>query len=222
MLYIIAVLTAVIAYIIGSISGAILISKSVHGEDIRNSGSKNPGTTNMLRVYGKKAAVFTLLVDVLKGVLAVGIGMIIDTVVKDTGSLTAFESNYLLGSIKYIAGVFAVIGHDFPVFFRFKGGKGVATSLGVVLMFDWKIGLVVMIASLLIMILSRYVSLGSVTAAVVYPCIIAAFMIGRNDFNRTYLICSIILGILIIVKHHANIKRLANGTENKLFSKKEK
>lgn len=222
MLYIIAILTALASYLIGSISGAILISKSFHGDDIRNSGSKNPGTTNMLRVYGKKAAVFTLLVDVLKGVVAVLIGVLVDYFVKDNAGLSPFESKYLLGSIKYIAGVFAVIGHDFPVFFRFKGGKGVATSLGVVLMYDWRIGLVVAVASILIMVTSKYVSLGSIAAAVIYPCIIAALMIGEGEFKPVFFICSVILGVLIVAKHHANIKRLANGTENKLFSKKEK
>jgi len=221
MLYIIAALTALLSYFIGSISGAILISKSINGKDIRTEGSKNPGTTNMLRVYGKKAAVFTLLVDVLKGVVAVLIGIAVDYFVKESAGLSSFERNYLLGSIKYIAGIFAVVGHDFPVFFRFKGGKGVATSLGVILMFDWKTGLIVMIASLLIMIVTRYVSLGSIFAAVIYPCITAAIMIGRNNFVPLYLIAAIILGLLIIIKHHANIKRLANGCENKLFSKKE-
>ena len=220
MLYIIALLVALVSYFIGSISGAILISKSINGKDIRNSGSKNPGTTNMLRVYGKKAAAVTLLVDVIKGVVAVGLGIFIDYTTKNVTNISWFENTFLLGSMKYIAGIFAVIGHDFPVFFKFKGGKGVATSLGVILMLDWKIGLVVMVGALLIMIFSRYVSLGSIMAAVIYPCIVAAFVISDDNSSGMYLVCAIILGLLTIFKHHTNIVRLKNGTENKLFQNK--
>lgn len=214
MLYLIAFLTALVAYLIGSISGAIIISKKVSGSDIRESGSKNAGTTNMLRVHGKKLAVMTLLVDVIKGVLAVLIGILIDNVLNKQYGIT--------GNMKYIAAVFAILGHDFPIYFGFKGGKGVATSIGVALMLDWKVGLIVMIAALVIMATSRYVSLGSVIGAVIYPCIVAAFMLGMGEFNTVYLVCAIIIGLLIIVKHKSNIERLKNGTENKLFQKKEK
>lgn len=214
MLYLIAFLTALVAYLIGSISGAIIISKKVSGSDIRESGSKNAGTTNMLRVHGKKLAVMTLLVDVIKGVVAVLIGILIDSVL---------NRHYgIIGNMKYIAAVFAILGHDFPIYFGFKGGKGVATSIGVALMLDWKVGLIVMIAALVIMAASRYVSLGSVIGAVIYPCIVAAFMLGMGEFNAAYLISAIIIGLLIIVKHKSNIERLKNGTENKLFQKREK
>ena len=216
MLYLIAFLMALVAYLIGSISGAIIISKKVSGTDIRESGSKNAGTTNMLRVHGKKMAVLTLLVDVLKGVVAVLLGMLVDSVLKN------YANGFLVGDMKYIAAIFAIIGHDFPIYFGFKGGKGVATSIGVALVLDWKVGLIIMIASLIIMATTRYVSLGSVIGAVIYPCIVAAFMLGMNQFNVVYLACAIIIGLLIIVKHKSNIERLKNGTENKLFSKKEK
>ena len=209
MLYIIAVLTAIIAYLIGSVSGAILISRTVDGNDIRTKGSKNAGTTNMLRIYGKKAAVFTLLIDVLKGVAAVLIGIAVDyfTMKYMTGS-------FLSGNIKYIASIFVVLGHDFPIYFGFKGGKGVATGLGAVLMLDYKVALIVLAAALLIMVVTRYVSLGSVAAAVIYPCVAAAFMAGSGEFNVVYLISALLLGVLIIAKHHTNIKRLLDGTEN--------
>ena len=216
MLYLIAFLMALVAYLIGSISGAIIISKKVSGTAIRESGSKNAGTTNMLRVHGKKMAVLTLLVDVLKGVVAVLLGMLVDSVLKN------YANGFLVGDMKYIAAIFAIIGHDFPIYFGFKGGKGVATSIGVALVLDWKVGLIIMIASLIIMATTRYVSLGSVIGAVIYPCIVAAFMLGMNQFNVVYLACAIIIGLLIIVKHKSNIERLKNGTENKLFSKKEK
>ena len=224
MLYLFAFLTALVSYLIGSISGAIIISKKVSGSDIRESGSKNAGTTNMLRVHGKKLAILTLLVDVLKGVIAVLIGILIDFVLERQYGMKSFvsQSEWLVGNMKYIAAVFAILGHDFPIYFGFKGGKGVATSIGVALVLDWKVGLVVMMAALIIMATTRYVSLGSVIGAVIYPCIVAAFMLGMDKFNVIYLLCAVIIGLLIIVKHKSNIERLKKGTENKLFEKKEK
>ena len=218
---IVAILMAIVAYLIGSFSGAIILSKRIYDEDIRNSGSKNAGTTNMLRVYGKKAAAITLIIDILKGVLAVAIGVVIDKFFKGSQQ-TGWEAQYLLGSMKYIAAVFAILGHDFPIYFGFRGGKGVATSLGVILVLDWKIGLIVLVMALIIMLASRYVSLGSISAAVIYVCVVLAFMLGKNDFNLSYLICSVILALLIIIKHHKNISRLKNGTENKLSFKSKK
>ena len=191
-------------------------------EDIRELGSKNPGSTNMLRIYGKKTAIFTLIIDVLKGVIGVLIGLIVDILIKESPSFSYFEAHYLLGSMKYIAGIFAVLGHDFPIYFRFKGGKGVATSLGVILMLDWKIGLIIMVCAILIMLFSRYVSLGSIIAGIVYPCVITSVMIAKGDFNVVYFIQALIIGIMVVIKHHANINRLLSGNENKLFSKKDK
>jgi len=224
MLYLIAFLTALVAYLIGSISGAIIISKKVSGSDIRESGSKNAGTTNMLRVHGKKLAILTLLVDVIKGVIAVLLGIMVDAVIERQYGMLSIVSpaEWLVGSMKYIAAVFAILGHDFPVYFGFKGGKGVATSIGVALVLDWKVGLIVMIAALIILASTRYVSLGSVIGAIIYPCIVAAFMLGMDKFNVVYLVSAIIIGLLIIVKHKTNIERLKNGTENKLSLKKEK
>ena len=221
MIYLVSALIALTAYLIGSISGAILISKSSGIGDIREQGSKNPGTTNMLRVHGKKYAILTLLVDVLKGVAAVFIGIAADKLLDNTAvQMSGFEQSYLIGNMKYIAAVFAILGHDFPIYFGFRGGKGVATSIGCALVIDWRIGLIVMSAALIIMITTRYVSLGSVAGAVIYPCIVAAFMVGNGEFIPAYMICAIIIGLLIVIKHHKNIVRLKNGTENKLFSKK--
>ncbi len=217
MLYLVAVLVCIIAYILGSLSSSIIISKKISGEDIRNEGSGNAGATNMLRVHGKKAGALTLLCDALKGVVAVLIGALADTIVlSELGEVTGF----LAGNLKYIAGVIVVLGHGFPIFFGFKGGKGVATSLGVMLILDWKIGLMVAVIALLVMIFSRYVSLGSIIGGVIYPVSVLSFMIGKNNINWVYFICALILGIIVIIKHHANIKRLIAGNENKLFSKK--
>lgn len=225
MLYLVSCFVLVIAYLIGSISSSVLISKRISGADIRESGSGNAGATNMLRVHGKGAGAVTLLCDLVKGMIAVLIALVVDKVVLsqlDASSLSWFEENILLGELHYLAGVFAVLGHDFPVFFGFRGGKGVATSLGVMLILDWKVGAVVAVMAILIMLLSRYVSLGSVIGGILYPVAVLAYMLGKNQVNWVYFGCALILGLVIIAKHHTNIRRLMNGTENKLFSKKNK
>ena len=128
----------VVAYLIGSINSSILISKAVMGKDIRESGSGNAGATNMLRTMGKKYAIITLVIDILKGVISL-------LLAKLAINFGAYEVSM------YVAGVAAVVGHNFPVFFGFKGGKGVATSLGVILLLDWKIGLITLVIALAIM-----------------------------------------------------------------------
>lgn len=204
-IYIIAI--GLISYLIGSINSSILISKAVTGKDIRKCGSGNAGATNMLRTMGKKYAVITLIIDILKGVVA----LIIARLMQGLGVEPWAE---------YIAGVCVVLGHNFPVFFSFKGGKGVATSLGVVMMLDWKIGLAVLIIALAVMATTRYVSLGSIIAAVTFIVLQIAVMLISGNFNLVRFVCVMILGILLIVRHSANIVRLLNHTENKLGQKK--
>ena len=214
---VVVIATAIVAYLIGSISSAVIISKMISGKDIRTEGSGNAGATNMLRVHGKGAGAITLLIDALKGVVAILLAFAFEALLAKVAPDNAF-----LGNLKYIAGLFAVIGHDFPIFFRFRGGKGVATSLGVILMLNWLIGVMVLVIALLIMIISRYVSLGSEMAAIVYIIFILGYMFGERSFNVVWLVTAGLMAILLIAKHHANIKRLLNGTESKLFSKKEK
>jgi glycerol-3-phosphate acyltransferase PlsY len=156
---------------------------------------------------GKKYAVITLIIDILKGVVA----LIIARLMQGLGVEPWAE---------YIAGVCVVLGHNFPVFFGFKGGKGVATSLGVVMMLDWKIGLAVLIIALAVMATTRYVSLGSIIAAVTFIVLQIAVMLISGNFNLIRFVCVMILGILLIVRHSANIVRLLNHTENKLGQKK--
>ncbi len=206
----------IISYLIGSISSAIIISKIISGKDIREEGSGNAGATNMLRVHGKLAGALTLIIDVLKGVIAILIAMLFEWI------LRKYVTNAGLwnGNLKYIAALFVVVGHDFPIFFKFRGGKGVATSLGVVLMLNWQIGLIVLAGAVLVMIISRYVSLGSVTAAALYPVLVLGYMLGKEEFNTVNILSAVILAVLLILKHKANISRLVKGTENKLFSKK--
>lgn len=205
----------IISYLIGSISSAIIISKIISGKDIREEGSGNAGATNMLRVHGKLAGALTLIIDVLKGVIAVLVAIFFNWI------LTKYVqgSGIWNGNLIYLAGLFVVIGHDFPVFFKFRGGKGVATSLGVILMLNWQIGLIVLVGALLVMIISRYVSLGSIIAAILYPVLILGYMLGKSEFNVINMVSAICMAALLIFKHHANISRLRKGTENKLFTK---
>ena len=153
------ILMAVIAYLIGSISFSVIISKKMAGFDVREKGSGNAGSTNVLRTVGKKAAAITLICDVLKGVIAILIAMIIGNIFKNVDKELIVQ----------IAGIAVVLGHTFPIFFGFKGGKGVATSLGVLLMSNWQIGLICLVFALVLMILTKMVSVGSCGAAVLFP-----------------------------------------------------
>ena len=204
-----AIAAAIIGYLIGSVNFSIILSKALTGEDIRKSGSGNAGATNMLRTHGKKMGVITLLLDVLKGVIAVL-----------AAGLLAKYTNADAEVLRYVAGTAVVVGHDFPLFFGFKGGKGVATSLGVVLMLDWQIGLIILVCALAVMALTRYVSLGSVLggAAFIVAETVKVFM--AQELNAVKLVCVLILGGLLIGRHHANIGRLIKGTENKLGATK--
>lgn len=205
------IIVAIVAYLIGSISFSVIISKKMAGFDVREKGSGNAGATNMLRSVGKKAAALTLIGDALKGVVAILFAIIVGAIVKDLDKSLLVQ----------FAGIFVVVGHTFPVFFGFKGGKGVATSLGVLLMTNWKIGLICLIFALVLMVLTKTVSMGSVGAAILYPILV--LFINTNftiSEGSGYLIYSIILAAIVIFNHRANIKRILNGTENKLSFKK--
>lgn len=224
----IAIIVAVASYLIGSINTSIILSKGIYGTDIRTSGSGNAGATNMLRTHGKGIAIATLICDVLKGMIAIVLATWADLIINDlakTSTLSPFESQYVLGNLKYIAGIFVVLGHDFPVFFGFRGGKGVATSLGVALTLNWQVGLIIALIALVIMASSRYVSLGSICAAALYPFVLFTYLMAKElsslDDKLGYIIMAFILAILLIIKHHSNIKKLSLGTESKLFAKKE-
>ena len=205
------IVVAVISYLIGSINFSVLISKRVAGFDVRQKGSGNAGTTNMLRSVGKGAAAITLVCDILKGVVAVVIAFLIVLIAKNEAAL-----------LVQIAGIAVVIGHTFPVFFEFKGGKGVATALGVLICINWKVGLICLIFAIIMMAVTRMVSVGSCTAAVLYP-ILTLFGVQKDFFivkEGSYLIFSLLLALLIIFNHRENIKRILAGKENKLSFKK--
>ncbi len=197
---------AVIAYFIGSVNFSVIISKKMAGFDLREKGSKNAGTTNMLRTVGKKAALIVLICDILKGVLAILIAKIM------TGNL-----DQAIGV--QIAAIAVVLGHTFPIFFEFKGGKGVATSIGILLMINWQIGLICIVYGVLILILTRMVSLGSITAALLFPVLTIFISEHYIAEGAGYTIFGIIMAAIILFNHRANIKRLNEGTENRISFK---
>ncbi len=207
---IVYILIAIIAYLIGSVNFSVILSKKFAGFDVREKGSGNAGTTNMLRSVGKKAAAITLICDILKGVVAIGIAILL-------GYIPDMNKELLL----QIAGVAVILGHTFPVFFGFKGGKGVATSLGVLLLSNWQIGLICLVFALVLMILTRMVSVGSCAAAILFP-VLTLFInehytvLTEGKSGNVYFIYSVILAIIVLFNHRENIKRLLNGTENKI------
>ena len=203
-----SLIVAIIAYLIGSINFSVILSKKMAGFDVREKGSGNAGTTNMLRTVGKKAAAITLICDILKGVVAILIAILIGKIVEESNSALLVQ----------IAGVAVILGHTFPIFFKFKGGKGVATSLGVLIMSNWQIGLICLVFALVLMTLTQMVSVGSIAAAILYP-VLTLFIPQNYIVPGNYLIYSIILAVLIVFNHRENVKRLLNGTENKISFK---
>ena len=202
---------AIIAYLIGSVNFSILISKRKAGYDIRQKGSGNAGTTNVLRNLGKKYAAITLICDILKGVVAIGIAVIAGHIIKDANNALLVQ----------IAGIAVVIGHTFPIFFGFKGGKGVATSLGILLITNWQIGLICLVFGVVLIALTRVVSMGSMAAAVLFPVLTlfignGYYIVPGEGLGNGYLIYSIILAVIVIFNHRENIKRILTGTENKI------
>lgn len=193
------ILIAVIAYFLGNISTGLLVGKAVGNIDIRKTGSGNAGTTNVMRTLGWFPSVLTLLGDVLKALIAVLIG---GAIMGDMG--------------KYIAGVAVLLGHNWPVCFGFKGGKGMASSLGIILATEPLLGLALFIIQVVILVATRYMSVASICTAVLYPLLVIVF---HHD-NAAYMIFAIIVGALALFSHRANIKRLMSHSENRLdFSK---
>ena len=208
------IIVAIIAYCIGSISFSVIFTKKFAGFDVRQKGSGNAGSTNVLRTAGKKIAILTLICDILKGIIPIWIAILI-------GNITNADEN-IKAELVQIAGVFAVIGHTFPVFFGFKGGKGVATSLGVLLIINWQIGLICLVFALVIMAITKMVSIGSVLAAILFP--ILCIFINQNYIveggHFSYIIFGIVMALIVVFNHRENIKRIIDGKENKLSFKK--
>ena len=189
-------LVVVLGYFLGSISSGVLLSKAIKKSDIRAQGSGNAGTTNMLRVLGRKMALLTFIGDMLKGIIAVFIGK----------WLVGGEMGGLLGVVG------AVLGHYYPLYFGFKGGKGIATSFGS-LLFVFPVQALLAFAVFLILVaVTHYVSVGSIAAAITLPLLIVI----THFQEPTLWIITVCIGASVVWRHRANIKRLMNHTENKL------
>lgn len=191
-----------VGYLLGSINFATFISKKAYKEDIREHGSGNAGMTNMMRTYGKKAAALTLLGDAAKAVIAILIGYL------------------LMGTDgAYVAGIGAIVGHTWPLYYNFKGGKGVVTAIVMILCTNLWVGLILLALFVAIVIATKYISLGSIMGALLYPILLGNFN-GMNTIVK--LVCAFLVTILLVFNHRSNIKRLYEGNENKFSFKKSK
>jgi len=193
----------IISYLLGSLPNGLYVA-NLKGVDIRNEGSKNTGATNVFRVMGPKFGILVLILDALKGFLP----------------LIIAEKFGIKGNILVLIGVIAVVGHTFSPFLNFKGGKGVATSLGIFLYLAPIPMVITLLMFLIVVGITKYVSLGSVLASVILPLLILFIPVNENLGNKVVVfIISALLGSYIIYKHKANIQRLKNGTENKFYKK---
>ena len=203
------IIVGIIAYCLGSISFSVIISKKMAGFDVRKKGSKNAGSTNVLRTVCKKAALITLICDILKGVVAILIAVLL-------GNIFNVNDKVLLIQI---AGILVILGHTFPIFFGFKGGKGVATAIGVLLVINWQIALICIVFALVLIILTKTVSMGSIAAAILFP-VLTLFITNHYIVTGNYIIFAIIIALIIVYNHRSNISRILKGEENKLKARK--
>ena len=209
--------TAIASYLFGSFNSALIVCRLLKHDDIRKYGSKSAGLTNVLRVYGKVPALITLLCDLFKGVIAVVLARLIVT---DVLGVLFFGDSLFIG---YVAGVCVVLGHIFPLYYGFKGGKGVLTACTTMLAVDPITTLLCLAVFIIIVSITKYVSLGSIVSMSFYP-----FVTGISQAVRGYdgvwinVVFAILLAVLIIYKHKANIVRLKNHEENKLSFKSKK
>lgn len=199
-----AALTALVAYLCGCFNGAVIVSKYILRDDVRTHGSGNAGLTNFYRTFGGPLTLVVILMDVVKAVVAVLIGEWIFGSVLGHGALPWV----ILG--KYWAGLFCMLGHMFPCMFKFKGGKGILSGGTIAIMIDWRLALVCWGGFLILAVLTRWVSLGSLSTGITFPA-----MTWILYHNWILLILGIIIGALILWKHRGNLQRLLKGEESK-------
>ena len=212
------IVIALIAYLLGSINLSIIISKLMGKGDIREHGSGNAGTTNTLRTLGKLPAIIVLIWDILKGVISILLAKWIITL--GNGEIDTNVLNQYKDYAMFVSAIMSVLGHNFPIYFGFKGGKGVATSLGVIIAIEWPIAIACAVFAIIMILLTRMVSVGSVLVAILYP--ILAFFVGAEFYNKwVYLTLALVLAASVLIRHRSNIKRILEGTENKLWKTKE-
>lgn len=228
-------LCAIVSYLLGSCNSAIIFVRLLKGEDVRSKGSKNAGLTNTFRCYGVVPALCTLIGDLAKGVVAVILSRLIfkalGTGLSDL--MSAFGSSWqpiLEGHdtifVGYISGFFAILGHIFPIYYGFKGGKGVLVASSILLVIDPVTFAIVIPFFILVLAITKYVSVASISSAVAYPIITFISQILRSSFTLPEVILHTILvvgtSIILIYMHRANVERLKDGTENKFNLKRSK
>lgn len=193
----------VLAYLIGSIPTAVWVSKRVFGIDIREHGSGNAGATNTFRILGSKAGTAVMLIDMMKGFVAVKLALLSPYAMHTEQSI----------NLQVFLGLFAVLGHIFPIWAEFRGGKGIATLFGMILAIQPTVAVSMVGVFMLMLYMTRYVSLSSITASIAFPVMI--FFIFREP-ELSYKIFAIATACLVVLTHHKNINRLINGSESKV------
>lgn len=221
------ILCAVTAYLLGSINTAVIVTKVVtKGKgDIKKMGSGNAGFTNVLRSVGKVPAVITIISDALKCVIAVLLAAFFMSFVSASSEIIHLE---YVNFAKYVAGIFCILGHSFPLYFHFKGGKGVVTAAALIATEDWRVFIAIIATFLIVFVITKIISISSIIAAALYApftfAVLYIFDYLNGSFSIEYVIVStvsaLIIGIFVIVKHRANIVRLIHGEEKKITAKK--
>lgn len=212
MMFIISLI--ILAYLLGSIPTAVWIGKAFYGVDIRTMGSGNSGSTNTFRILGAKAGIVVQIVDIGKGIIAVFLSSIVG---KENLPDFYLDAHYPLLPLQMTLGISAVIGHVFPVFAQFRGGKGINTLLGVMLMINWQIALLCLIVFFITLFISKFVSLSSMCAVLFYPIIALlynAFM--GYSYHTWFILTGLSIFLFVLYTHRSNIKRLLTHTENKV------
>lgn len=213
------VLIGVISYLLGSLNFSIILSEVVKKKDIRKSGSGNAGATNMMRTYGIKAAVGTMLGDIFKVAIGILVAFAILGVPMKYIFINPADAVEIQRVMLYkeFAGLFCVLGHIFPLYFKFKGGKGVAACTGMVIIVDWRIALILFVIFVSVILISKWISLGSIVIAILYPVLIFVFY-----KNWILALVALLFTAIVIIAHRENIKRLIKGEENKISLKNKK
>lgn len=194
-----------IGYILGSIPSAVWVGKLFHGIDIREHGSKNAGATNTFRVFGNKSGTIVLSIDILKGYTAASIPLFLSQI------YLGFKDEVLI--LQLMASFFAIIGHVFPVLAKFKGGKGVASTLGIIIAINPETAFICLGCFIVVFVVWKYVSLGAIVASILFPFVSYFFML---EDARIMIIFSIVISLIVLFSHRKNMQRLFRGEENKM------
>jgi len=223
MFFLLMLITAVPAYVLGSVNGAIITSKILYRKDIRNYGSGNPGLTNFYRTFGLGGFILVVLIDVIKTIAPVLLGGWLfanftntDMMLTEVGPLYRFIDLAYFGQV--LAGFFVMLGHCYPLFYHFKGGKGITAIGCIVIIVDWRLALISWGVFVLITAITRYVSLGAILGSVAFSLSMYLFNVGGIAEHTIVIMCV----ILVIIRHVPNIKRLFKGEESKLNLKRTK